>query len=58
MVCMFRTFFLTENLVLFGEASERNINVMMDYVGIFCEISGQKVNLSKSSLFVSPNVHG
>ena len=48
--------FFADDMVLFGEASTKQMQVMLNCLNIFCNISGQKVNFSKSSLYVSRNV--
>lgn len=42
--------------MLFGEASEAQIQTMMTVLDNFCSASGSKVSLSKSKLFVSKNL--
>lgn len=49
--------FFTDDLILFFEA---NIEQMRDIKGImssFCRVSGHRINLSKSKMFCSKNVH-
>lgn len=48
--------FFADDMILFGEASEAQLKVMMDCINRFCASSGQRVNLSKSSIFFSKNV--
>lgn len=43
-------------MVLFGEASVQQMNVIMECLDRFCKSSGEKVNTHKSQLFVSANV--
>lgn len=45
-----------DNMILFGEATETQLKVMMDCFDIFCRFSGQRVNYAKSSIFFSKNV--
>ncbi|KAK4286586.1 hypothetical protein QN277_003122 [Acacia crassicarpa] len=45
-----------DDLLLFGEASEEQATCMMEAIHNFCEASGEKVSISKSSLFFSPRV--
>ena len=44
--------FFTDNLVLFAKANSKSCQAINRALGKFCEISGQKVNLSKSSIFL------
>lgn len=48
--------FFADDMILFGEASENQLKVMMDCLNVFCRYSGQKVNYTKSSIFFSKNV--
>ena len=45
-----------DDMVLFAEATEEQLDVIINCLTVFCNASGQKVNFLKSSLFVSPNV--
>ena len=47
--------FYAGDLVLIGQATEENTKTIMECLNIFCSISGQKVNSSKSKLFFSNN---
>lgn len=46
--------FFADDLMLFAEASENQIRLIMDCLNSFSEMSGLKVNLSKSLIFCSP----
>lgn len=48
--------FFADDLLLFGEASEKQIDCMLQCLDLFCSSSGQKVNRAKSSIFFSRNV--
>lgn len=48
--------FFADDLLLFGEATLEQIEVMESCLAMFCDLSGQKVSLSKSHLCVSKNV--
>lgn len=48
--------FFADDLILFGHANITNCKAIMEVLNDFCIMSGQTVNLSKSKLFVSPNV--
>lgn len=48
--------FFADDLILFGHANRANCKAMMEVLNDFCSLSGQTVNLSKSKMFVSPNV--
>lgn len=45
-----------DDLVLFVEASEQELYVMMEVLNNFCEASSEKINLTKSKLLVSSNI--
>lgn len=49
--------FFADDLILFGEASEAQIELMRSVMQQFCEVSGHKINLDKSKAFFSKNVH-
>lgn len=49
--------FFADDLLLFGEASNEQINVMIDCLKFFCLASGQKVNVEKTRILVSNNVN-
>ena len=41
----------------FSKANEDNCKIVMETLEDFCDISGQSINLQKSVMFVSPNIH-
>lgn len=45
-----------DDLLLFGEASETQAQIVIDCLDKFCKASGERVNRSKSSLFFSKNI--
>lgn len=45
-----------DDLLLFGEASEKHILNVMNTLRNFCEISGQEASMEKSSILFSVNV--
>ncbi|XP_019168955.1 PREDICTED: uncharacterized protein LOC109164864 [Ipomoea nil] len=47
--------FFADDLMLFGEAIERQAKVMSDCLDRLSRVSGLKVNLTKSQIFCSPN---
>ncbi|CAN1290720.1 LINE-1 reverse transcriptase homolog [Linum perenne] len=47
--------FFADDLILFGEATERHGTVVMDCLQAFCSASGHLVSLEKSVIFFSPN---
>lgn len=49
--------FFADDLVLFGEASERQMENMREIMKFFCGVSGHNISLNKSKMFVSKNVH-
>lgn len=49
--------FFADDLVLFGEASQSQAEVMMRCINRFCEASGQKMNKNKTRVYFSRNVH-
>lgn len=52
----FSHIFFADDLVLFGEASIKQVEVMRNCLELLCSLSCQKVNFEKSCVFVSPNV--
>lgn len=48
--------FFTDDIVLVDEASVAQLRFIQSLLNKFCEASGQRVNIRKSELFVSPNV--
>lgn len=48
--------FFADDLLLFGEASLAQMNVMITCLDDFCSASGQKVSKDKSRLLISNNV--
>ena len=45
-----------DDLILFGEASQSHIGVIMNCLNEFCQTFGKKVNQAKTSMFFSQNV--
>lgn len=45
-----------DDLLLFSEASQNQMNIILDCLNMFCSISGQKVNARKTSICFSKNV--
>lgn len=52
----FSHIFFANGLVIFGEATTRQVRVMRNCLELFCSLSGQKVNFQKSCIYVSPNI--
>ena len=48
--------FFADDLLFFAEASENQIQIIMECLNLFCSMSGQKVSLKKSSIFFSKGV--
>ena len=48
--------FFADDLILFAEASESQIVTVMECLDLFCNSSGQKINLNKSNISFSPGV--
>jgi hypothetical protein len=46
-----------DDLLLFGQATDETMTVVMDVLTKFCSMSGQHVNYDKSSIFFSRNVN-
>ncbi|WJX67818.1 hypothetical protein P8452_52254 [Trifolium repens] len=46
----------TDDLLLFGEASERQMRCVTDTLQLFCNMSGQEVSYEKTSILFSNNV--
>lgn len=44
------------DMVLFSEASQKEVKIIKDYLDDFCNASGQKINPNKSQIFFSANV--
>ncbi|CAL1400518.1 unnamed protein product [Linum trigynum] len=49
--------FFADDLVLFAEAEGSQIETIRQCLDDFCHSSGQRINLLKSAMYVSPNVH-
>lgn len=47
--------FFTDDLILFGEASNTQAKIMSQTMERFCQASGQKANTQKSKLYISKN---
>ena len=45
--------FFADDLILFSEASEGHIRVIMECMNMFCVASSKKINLTKSSIAFS-----
>ena len=45
-----------DDQVLFAKADAKNCHSIRDTLDTFCELSGQKVNMTKSMVFFSPNI--
>ena len=52
----FSHLFFADDLVLFAKADLKSCHSIWDTLDTFCELSGQKVNMTKSKVFYSPNV--
>ena len=52
----FSYIFFADDLLLFAKANAKNSEAILDILDHFCEISGQKINNSKSRVVFSPNV--
>lgn len=50
--------FFADDIILYGEASIRQVETMRGILQTFCGWSGQRVNTKKSSVFFSPNTDG
>ncbi|XP_028120068.1 uncharacterized protein LOC114317531 [Camellia sinensis] len=48
--------FFADDLILFAEANVSNCHTIMEVLNDFCVMSGQKLSLQKSKIFVSKNV--
>lgn len=49
--------FFADDLLLFGQASLSQMEVIMKCMDIFCQASGQRVSVEKTRILVSKNVH-
>jgi ribonuclease HI len=54
---VFSHLFFADDLLFCAEASINSCNTITRVLADFCHLSGQKVNLSKSKVFFSPNVN-
>lgn len=45
-----------DDLMLYGVATQKQVEVMMNVMKVFCDNSREKVSLSKSRLLVSSNI--
>lgn len=50
-------FFFTDDLFLFGQATESQACTIKEIIDGFCAVSGAKVSLDKSKLFISPKAN-
>ena len=48
--------FFTDDLILFGLASENQANVMRECLESFCDLSGEQISFSKCRVFCSNNI--
>ena len=48
--------FFADDMLLFAEASETQVNVIEEILHKFCVASGQKVSVTKTNVFFSKNV--
>ncbi|KAK2658529.1 hypothetical protein Ddye_005062 [Dipteronia dyeriana] len=48
--------FFVDDLILFGQATRTQAEVMRDYLESFCDICGQQISFPKSTLFYSKNM--
>ncbi|XP_028761232.1 uncharacterized protein LOC114719845 [Neltuma alba] len=53
----FSHLFFADDLILFSEASQDQMEEIREIMRFFCEVSGHQINLQKSKMFVSRNVH-
>ena len=49
-------FFFADDLILFGQASTKQAEVMRECLDIFCGFSGQQVSFPKSRVYCSNNI--
>ena len=54
---VFSHLIFANDLLFYAEASINSCNTIIRVLDDFCHLSGQKVNLSKSKVFFSPNVN-
>lgn len=48
--------FFADDVLLFGQANRKHVQVMAKVLKYFCEVSGMRVNLEKSRMFCSKTV--
>lgn len=49
--------FFADDIILLGKANTKTFNAMNDVLTTFCEISGMKINLDKSKVWLSKTVN-
>lgn len=49
--------FFADDLILFGEATSRQVDTMLRCMDLFCSSSGQKLSHTKTKIYFSRNVH-
>lgn len=47
-----------DDVMLFAKATPDNIQNVLGIVELFCQRSGQRINVDKSPVFCSPGIHG
>ena len=52
----FSYIFFADDLLLFAKTDERNVEVVVEVLDVFCKLSGLKISKEKSIIFFSPNV--
>ena len=48
--------FFVDDLLLFAKTNERNVEVVVEVLDVFCKLSSLKIGKEKSKIFFSPNV--
>ncbi|KAL5781970.1 hypothetical protein ACOSP7_006999 [Xanthoceras sorbifolium] len=48
--------FFVDDLILFGQATNHQAELMKSCIDLFCDVSGQQVNFDKFRIFCFPNV--
>ena len=48
--------FFSDDMMLFAEATENQVQVILDCLSYFCQSSGQRVNFAKSSIHFSSSI--
>ena len=54
---VFTHLFFADDLILFAKATKKSCQAITRVLDLFCKVSGQKINLAKSKVFLPPHVN-